>query len=617
MKAVIFNSGLGKRMGELAESCHPSMVRLQSGETIFERQLRLLHECGINEFVVTVGSFKEQLIEASKAPHLAGCKFTFVENPIDNKTNTVYSMYLAREYITGDILLLHGDLVFDKALVRAGLDSRFSSLGCVNRNRELPENDFKAKISRGCIQEISVRIFDADCFAFQPFYRLSASDAAAWVRQVEEFIADGKDQCYAENAMNRILPSLSVMEFDSGGYYAEKADTPDNLKRVSAEIRRFDFIEQEIFRSIDDVALFKREYRLKKPFVVCGVPRELFADRFDFEYEIFEDFTPNPDYTQVCDGLEKYRKSGCDFIISVGGGSAIDVAKCIKLYDAMDSDAMDSAKNGGDESQKPYTVREHVFSPIKHIAIPTTAGTGSESTRFAVIYYNGVKQSVTDDCILPDAAVLDPSLLKGLPEYHKKATLLDAICHATESMWSVNSDGQSEGYSAAALKIILANYKDYLSGDEAAAGRILEAANLAGRAINISQTTAAHAMSYQLTSRFGIAHGHACAICLPEVWHYIAEHTEECCDTRGEDHLLTELGKLSDAYGCETADEAIDRFTALLAEFDLKPAECDDENLLRSLAASVNPQRLSNCPVPLRYNELLEMYRRILAPVKG
>ena len=120
MKAVIFNSGLGKRMGELAESCHPSMVRLQSGETIFERQLRLLHECGINEFVVTVGSFKEQLIEASKAPHLAGCKFTFVENPIDNKTNTVYSMYLAREYITGDILILHdsGDIGQD---IRRGL----------------------------------------------------------------------------------------------------------------------------------------------------------------------------------------------------------------------------------------------------------------------------------------------------------------------------------------------------------------------------------------------------------------------------------------------------------------------------------------------------------------
>ena len=234
-----------------------------------------------------------------------------------------------------------------------------------------------------------------------------------------------------------------------------------------------------------------------------------------------------------------------------------------------------------------------------------------------MIYYEGIKQSVTDDCILPDAAILDPSFLKGLPDYHKKATLLDAICHATESMWSVNSDEQSEGYSSAALRIILANYSDYLAGDEEAAGRILEAANLAGRAINISQTTAAHAMSYKLTSEFGIAHGHAAALCLPEVWRYITEHTEECTDPRGEEHLLTEMGRRSDAFGCETADEAIDRFVSLLTEFDLKPVECDDEDRLRTLAASVNPQRLGNCPVPLRYNELLEMYHRILAPARG
>ena len=604
MKAVIFNSGLGKRMGALTEHCHKSMVRLQSGEAIFERQLRILHECGIDEFVVTVGPFKEQLIEASKTPHLAGCKFTFVENPIYDKTNYIYSMYLAREYITGDLLFMHGDLVFDKALVNAVLDSPFASLGCVNRRKELPEKDFKARISHGCIQEVSVKIFDADCFAFQPFYKLSASDAAAWVRQVEEFIADGKDQCYAENAMNMIFPELSVKEFDYSGYYVDEVDTPDDLKRVSGDIRLFDFSEQEIFHSVSCIDDLMRKYRLKKPFIVSGVPEELFKDSFNFEYELFTDFTPNPDYTQVCEGLKQYRESGCDFIVSIGGGSTIDVAKCIKLYSAMKDD-------------KPYTVQEHVFSPVRHIAIPTTAGTGSESTRFAVMYYNGQKQSVTDDCILPDAAILDPTFLKGLPEYHKKATLLDAVCHATESMWSVNSDEQSEGYSSAALRIILANYSDYLAGDEAAAGRILEAANLAGRAINISQTTAAHAMSYKLTSEFGIAHGQAAALCLPEVWQYIVEHTEECSDPRGEEHLLTELGRLSDAYGCETADEAIDRFMSLLTELDLKPVECDDDDRLRTLAASVNPQRLGNCPVPLRYNELLEMYRRILAPARG
>ena len=604
MKAVIFNSGLGKRMGELTQHCHKSMVRLGSHESIFERQLRLLHECGVNEFVVTVGPFKEQLIEASKAPHLADCRFTFVENPIYDKTNYIYSMYLAREHITGDLLFMHGDLVFDKALVRAVLDSPLPSLGCVNRKKALPEKDFKARVSDGCIREVSVSIFDPACFAFQPFYKLAANDAAAWVKQVEAFIREGKDQCYAENALNEILSGMSVREFDYSGYYVDEVDTAEDLARVSSEIRRFDFAEQETSRGIGSVGSLVKRYGLKKAFVVSGVPDALFEDAFDFDYEIFRDFTPNPDYSEVCAGVERFRSSGCDCIVSVGGGSAIDVAKCVRLYAAMDGSA-------------PYIGQPHVFSPFRHFAVPTTAGTGSESTRFAVIYYNGVKQSVTDDSILPDAAVLDASLLSGLPAYHKKATLLDAICHATESMWSVNSDGQSRQYAYSALRMILADYRGYLGGDPQAAERILEAANLAGRAINISQTTAAHAMSYKLTSVFGIAHGHAAALCLPEVWRHIASHIDECTDPRGQEQLVMALGELSDAFGCDTPEEALTVFTALLTELDLSPVECDDWEILRELAGSVNTERLGNCPVPLHYGPLLEMYRSILAPACG
>ena len=158
MKAVIFNSGLGKRMGALTEDKHKSMVRLQNDEAIFERQLRLLHECGITEFVVTVGPFKEQLIEASQAPHLRGCRFTFVENPIYDKTNYIYSMYLSREYLTGDLLLLHGDLVFNKRLAWEILHSDIPSLGCVNRDKPLPEKDFKARVVDGRIHEVSIHI---------------------------------------------------------------------------------------------------------------------------------------------------------------------------------------------------------------------------------------------------------------------------------------------------------------------------------------------------------------------------------------------------------------------------------------------------------------------------
>ena len=115
MKAVIYNSGLGKRMGELTKNCHKSMVKLNNGETIFERQIRLLSECGIKNFLVTTGPFEEQLIEVSKKfSHL---HFTFVRNPIYDKTNYIYSMYLARQYFDDDVITLHGDLVFNKKLI--------------------------------------------------------------------------------------------------------------------------------------------------------------------------------------------------------------------------------------------------------------------------------------------------------------------------------------------------------------------------------------------------------------------------------------------------------------------------------------------------------------------
>ena len=95
MKAVIFNSGLGNRMGEFTQKNHKSMARLKNGETIFHRQIRLLSAEGITDFIVTTGPFEDQLkSEAADFPHL---NFSFVRNDIYNKTNYIYSMYLARD----------------------------------------------------------------------------------------------------------------------------------------------------------------------------------------------------------------------------------------------------------------------------------------------------------------------------------------------------------------------------------------------------------------------------------------------------------------------------------------------------------------------------------------
>ena len=137
----------------------------------------------------------------------------------------------------------------------------------------------------------------------------------------------------------------------------------------------------------------------------------------------FTGFTPNPLYEQVEEGVRCFLQNGCRAIVAVGGGSAMDVAKCVKLFCRMDP-----AVN--------YLHQEKRDTGVPLYALPTTAGTGSEATRHAVIYYQGEKQSVSHPSIVPDAAVLLPEMLRSLPLYQKKCTLLDALCQAIESWWS-------------------------------------------------------------------------------------------------------------------------------------------------------------------------------------
>lgn len=242
------------------------------------------------------------------------------------------------------------------------------------------------------------------------------------------------------------------------------------------------------------------------------------------------------------------------------------------------------------------------------VAVPTTAGTGSESTRFAVIYYGGVKQSVTHDSILPDCAVLDPALLVTLPAGQKKATLLDALCQAVESLWSVNSNADSTEYAMNAICVIGQYYSDYMNGDMAAAAKISTAANLAGKAINITQTTAAHAMSYKITSLFGIPHGAAVALCLPEVWKFIANHTSRCSDRRGKAHLKAVLTALELYMG------GLEGFMEIYNALEMPAVPSCSEEQLDELVASVNPTRLSNNPVTPTGDELRDMYTAIFNP---
>lgn len=313
---------------------------------------------------------------------------------------------------------------------------------------------------------------------------------------------------------------------------------------------------------------------------------------------IFSGFNPNPKYEEVLEGLKLLKKNNCELIISIGGGSAIDVAKSIKAFSNLNE-------------EDNYLNQRILESNIKLFAIPTTAGTGSESTKFAVIYYGGCKYSIEHPSILPDYVLLESELLNNLPIYQKKSTMLDALCQGIESYWSINSTDESKRYANMAIKLILKNYRDYINENKEVYNDILRAANYSGRAINISKTTAAHAMSYKITSLYGISHGHAVALTLPHIWEYMINNMDKCVDPRGEEYLKAVFNELNNMFKAKDSLSAIRGFNEICKNIDLEMHGLVKKEDIDILVNSVNENRLKNNPIRLEKKIIKELYNRI------
>ena len=334
---------------------------------------------------------------------------------------------------------------------------------------------------------------------------------------------------------------------------------------------------------------------------VCAFMKNPGADQ-TVAVTCFQAFSPNPRYEEIREGVRVFREHCCDFVAAVGGGSAIDVAKCIAVFAGMQED-------------RSYLEQEIVPCNIPLLAVPTTAGTGSEATQFAVIYADGEKRSVEHKSALPGYVLLYPDNLLTLPDYQKKVTVCDALAHAVESYWSVHATAESKRLSETAIGLILDNMEGYWrDGGYGERRHMLLASNLAGQAINITKTTAAHAMCYKLTTLAGIAHGHAVMRCLPEVWAYMQEHAAACIDSRGRAYLQETLHALANCLRQETPADAI-RFLRELrsrAGLDTGLAGAVGEEQLELLVNSVNPERLGNFPIALSRDALYGIYRNII-----
>lgn len=315
----------------------------------------------------------------------------------------------------------------------------------------------------------------------------------------------------------------------------------------------------------------------------------------------FKDFHPNPQYKSVVDGVELFRREHCDSIIAIGGGSALDVAKCIKAYINMDG----NGNNGN------FLKQEIVPNVIPFLAIPTTAGTGSEATRYAVIYFEGKKQSVTSNSFIPQTVLMNPDVLKTLPMYQRKSTMMDAFCHAIESFWSVNSTDESKGYSREAIQNILAHMDGYLQNTDEGNAGMLMAAHTAGKAINITQTTAGHAMCYKITSLFGIAHGHAAILCDRILYPWMIENIDKCVDPRGQKYLVRTLNEIGQAMGCVNSEKGAEKLQQIFLSLGLEVPKASNAQF-HEFSVSVNPVRLKNHPIALDDAAINELYHKIL-----
>ncbi|MCL2627404.1 MAG: iron-containing alcohol dehydrogenase [Oscillospiraceae bacterium] len=565
MRALILNSGTGSRMKSL-KSCK-CLAELSDGVTIFDAQIKSLLRCGIDEFVITTGSNAE-VLEAYAKEKYPNTRFIFVFNPLYAETNYIYSIKLAIEHLRGDdILMLHGDIVYEQNVLQDIIASE-KSVMVTDRAKALPEKDFKAVVRDNRISYVGVDVLTDAVYA-QPMYKLCCKDWELWLDEIETFCLQGKTNVYAENAFNEISGRMLLHPFDITGRMCFEVDNDEDLSYARDMYKLMPDRLQETYAgygsrlNIHDILAYNN---VKRPFIVCGIGK---ASAADITGVYFDKFTPNPDISEIMDGISLFEAQDCDFIVSIGGGSAIDVAKCINMLRA-DKSLRDTPR-------------------CKHLAIPTTAGTGSEATSFAVMYENGVKISVEQSRVMPDCAILDPDFLLTVPIYHKKSAFLDMLCQAIESMWSVNQTEISRAFAAGAIEIAKKDMDGYFAGELGSLLRIFNAANLAGKAINISKTTAAHAMSYELTARYGLAHGHAVAVCLKHVWKFLIE-------SGFKPAALIPIGY----------NEFINIYDRLEMEFDF-----GDESV-QSLVSSVNVERLSNFPVKLSETALADMYRQIL-----
>lgn len=342
----------------------------------------------------------------------------------------------------------------------------------------------------------------------------------------------------------------------------------------------------------------------------CGARETVDAAVSQYKVTQLESLADDPLIEDVERAVELYRREVGDapcIALAVGGGRVIDTAKLVAIFAAQSEAASVCVRDS-----LPLAA---ATTPL--IAMPTTAGTGSEATHFATLYVGEAKHSIAHTSIRPRVAIVDAGLTDSVPPAVTAATGLDALCQAVESLWANRADDASRAFARRAVALIVPRL-------EAAVHRptpeirdaLAEAANLAGRAIDVSRTTACHAMSYPLTIRWGVPHGHAVALTLGEmIVHNAAVSAEDVWDPGGLARARAKVEEVIHLLDCSTAQQARARVQAMIADAGLATrlsqlgvADKADRDFI---AGQVNLERLRNNPRALTRPQIDAILERL------
>jgi len=344
-----------------------------------------------------------------------------------------------------------------------------------------------------------------------------------------------------------------------------------------------------------------KKFNPKKILLISGqktVKRTGISDYLrDYETVIYK-IKPSPTIQTIKDGLGLLNKNNPDLIISIGGGSAIDTGKTIAIL----------SKNPG--SVRNFLLKEVLIknNGLPFIAIPTTAGTGSEVTPYASIIDEKNKQkiSLAHRHIYPDVAIVDPSLTLTLPRRITAITGMDALTQGMESYWSVNANSKSDPYALTTVKLAFENLREACNHPENIEFRknMTKASLLSGAAISHTETTIVHSVSYPITVYFNVPHGLACSLTLP----YFMEYNSE-----GVPERILDISKI---MGAENISGGVRRLKKLISDIGLETKLSQlgikKEDIEIIIKKGFRPDRAGNNPRKVTKGDLREILTKIL-----